>query len=179
MNRRDFVKNAGRLTALGFLATSTVAGAAGSNEKKIVDESFKVPDEVWVKFKNMMGYSDKELEKFKNHPATLKFIRRSRDFAKYTAVYEVVESKNCMMGQKVGDKYYAPGAINLNLKQGTDKICPYLLPPITRMAWNIFDRILEGLDPLPLFDHGQCDDVGVMCGGWGRCVIKISMVENK
>jgi hypothetical protein len=179
MNRRDFVKNAGRLTALGLLATSTVAGAAGANEKKVVDESFKVPDKAWVYFKDMMGYSNKELEMFKKHPATLKFIRRAGDFAKYTAVYEVVESKNCLSRQKVGDKYYAPGAINLNLKQGTDKICPYLLPPITRMAWNIFERIVEGLDPLPLFDHGQCDDVGVMCGGWGRVVIKVSMIKNE
>ncbi|MFC1883166.1 hypothetical protein ACFL2O_00205 [Thermodesulfobacteriota bacterium] len=147
--------------------------------EKIVDKSLQVPDEVWTNFKNMMGYSDEELEKFKKQPATLKFIKRRGDFAKYTAVYEVVESKGCMMGQKVGDKYYAPGGISLDLKQGSEKICPYLLPPITRMSWNVLERVLEGLDPLPLFDHGQCDDVGVLCGGWGRVVIKVSMIKNK
>lgn len=178
MNRRDFVKNAGRLTALGLLATSTIAGAAGSHEKKIADEGFQVPDAAWASFKKRMGYSNKELERFKKHPATAKLIQRAGDFSRYTAVYEVVESKNCMAKQQVGDKYYAPGAINLNLKQGSDIICPYLLPPITRMAWNISERIMEGLDPLPLFPYGQCDDVGVMCGGWGRVVIKVSLIKK-
>jgi hypothetical protein len=43
---------------------------------------------------------------------------------------------------------------------------------MTRLTWLIHERLWEGLDHVPLFQMGQCDDVGSDCGGWGRVLIQ-------
>ena len=60
-----------------------------------------------------------------------------------------------------------------------EKICPYLMPVMTRMMWLVQERLYEGLDPCPTFPVGGCDDVGLDCGGMGRVLIeaKISYEE--
>jgi hypothetical protein len=66
----------------------------------------------------------------------------------------------------------------MDTKKSAEKLCPFLMPPMTRLMWIIQERIWEGLDPKPLFFSGQCDDVGYDCGGYGRVVIE-AQVKKK
>jgi hypothetical protein len=42
------------------------------------------------------------------------------------------------------------------------------MPVMTRMMWLVMERIYEGVDPRPTFYFGDCDDVGLECGGLGK-----------
>jgi hypothetical protein len=87
-------------------------------------------------------------------------------------VFEIVKVHGCIVGHKVGEKFYFPYAGILDTKKSTPKLRPFLMPPMTRLVWIIQERIWEGLDPMPLFYSGHCDDVGYDCNGFGRVVIE-------
>jgi len=80
---------------------------------------------------------------------------------------------------KVGECFYFNAEGYLRAHKGPEKICPFLMPVMTRMMWLIQERIYEGLDPRPTFYIGDCDDVGYHCGGFGKVVLetKISSVQ--
>ena len=55
----------------------------------------KVDENVWKYFQSHLGYSDEEIEIFKNDPRWLKIMEKSDDLLKKTIVFEVYESRAC------------------------------------------------------------------------------------
>ncbi len=139
----------------------------GSNE---AIESF------WGNIQTHLGYTDEELEQFKNNARNKKIFNKQEELLNKTVVFEVVESHGCNVNHKVGDQFLF-SAVGFMLAHKCPKnICPYIMPPMIRMMAVIQERIYEGLDPKPLFSRGQCDDVGIDCGGWGRVIIEPRIV---
>jgi hypothetical protein len=59
-----------------------------------------------------------------------------------------------------------------------EKICPFILPVMTRMMWLVMERIYEGADPRPTFYFGDCDDVGLECGGLGKVRLETKIASD-
>ena len=141
-------------------------------------ESVHVPEEMWQGVKAMMGFSDEELEIFKNQPRTKKIIGRLEGLQQASVIFEVKKSHGCIAGHKQGDHYVFPNGGSMDLKCSSPSLCPFLMPPMARIMWILQERVWEGLDPLPLYATGQCDDVGLDCNGWGRVVIEARILDQ-
>ena len=141
-------------------------------------ENNPVPESLWKFMQQRLGYSDDELEKFKNDPRNIMIMNRSKDLLGKTVIFEVVESHGCNIEHKVGEKFLFSAEGYMLAHKGPKKICPYVMPAMARMMWVIQERIYEGLDPKPHFYRGQCEDVGISCGGWGRIVIEAKVVDR-
>jgi len=70
-----------------------------------------------------------------------------------------------------------PNGGSMDTKNSSESLCPFLMPPMARIMWILQERVWEGLDPLPLYAVGQCDDVGLDCNGWGRVVIEARIMK--
>ena len=135
----------------------------------------KVDDSIFLAVKERVGYTEQQLETFKNHAFPYKILQTSviEKLLLTTIIFEVVESYNCNIQHKVGDKFYFNAEGYMITSKCPDKICPFIMPYFSRMMWLIMERIYEGLDPLPTFPFGHCDDVGVECGGMGKIRVEI------
>ena len=170
MKRRDFLTKASITAAYGILATQMASNSSLAVAEN--QDSAQVPEIVWKDIQKIMGYSDKELNIFKNQPRTKKIVSRLGSMSKLTVIFEVKQSHGCLVGHKSGDFYVFPGGGPMDMKIGSQRLCPFLMPPMTRIMWILQERLWEGLDPLPLYATGHCDDVGLDCNGWGRVVIE-------
>ena len=139
----------------------------------------KIDEKLWKHFQTHLGYNDVEMEIFRNDPRWVKILERSEDFLKKTVIFEVYESHGCNIEHKVGDRFYFSPEGYMLAHKGPKKVCPYILPAMSRMMWVIQERMYEGLDPRPYFYRGHCDDVGLKCGGWGSVVIEAKIVERE
>ena len=119
-----------------------------------------------------MGYSDEELKQFIDNPRNQKVLARLTDLAHTSVVFEIVQSHGCLVGHRKGERFIFPGAGGMDTAASAAKLCPYLMPPMTRLVAIIQERLFEGLAPAPLFNTGQCDDVGLDCTGLGRVIIE-------
>jgi uncharacterized repeat protein (TIGR04076 family) len=140
-----------------------------------MEDKGKVDDAIWLAAKERLGYTDDEMELFKKHPFSHKILsdRAIMGMLRTTIIFEVVQARNCNVGHKVGDKFYFNGEGYMITRKCPDKICPCLMPFMTRMMWLIPERICEGLDPKPTFPFGHCDDVGIECGGMGQVLLEV------
>lgn len=140
--------------------------------KNPIDES------VWRFMQQRLGYSDEELETFKANPRNQKVMLAGPALARKTVVVEVVESHGCNIEHKVGDRFYFAAEGFMLAHKGPKKICPFLMGAFARLVWVVQERIYEGLDPTPMFNYGQCEDVGLHCGGWGRVVLRAEVKDR-
>jgi hypothetical protein len=124
------------------------------------------------RMQEVMGYSDEQLKNFLQIPRNLKILSRMENLLQLNIVFEVVKAQGCAIGHKAGEQFIVARGGALDMKNSSPFLCPFLMPPITRLTWVIQERVWEGLDPMPLFSMGQCDDVGADCGGWGRVIIE-------
>ena len=134
---------------------------------------------IWKLMQKRLGYTDAELEIFKNDPRNVKIMERAKDLLGKTIVFEVVESHGCNIEHRPGDRFLFAAEGYMLAHKGPAKVCPYILPAMARMTWVIQERIYEGLDPRPFFHRGQCEDVGIECGGWGRVVFEARVVDRE
>lgn len=128
-------------------------------------------EEITSAIMQLTGYSGQEMAKFMKQPRTRKILRKLEVIGQTAVIFEVKHPKGCVVGHKEGDHYLFPNGNVMDLKNSTERLCPFLMPPMTRIMWVLQERVWEGLEPLPLFATGQCDDVGLNCDGWGRVVI--------
>jgi uncharacterized repeat protein (TIGR04076 family) len=135
--------------------------------------------EIWQAMQLHLGYSDEELETFKNDPRNQKIMARVPDLMSKTVIFEVVQSHGCNVGHKMGDQFPFAAVGYMLAHKGPKKVCPYLVSAMARLLWVIQERIYEGLDPRPVFHRGHCEDVGIDCGGWGRVVIEAKIVDRQ
>jgi len=135
----------------------------------------KVDEGIWLAVQERVGYTDAEMKLFKKHPFSHKILTNKAitDVIRTNVIFEVVQARNCNVGHKAGDKFYFNGEGYMITRKCPDKICPFLMPFMSRMMWLIMERLYEGLDPKPTFPFGHCDDVGVECGGMGHVLLEV------
>ena len=126
------------------------------------------------------GYSNEELETFKNDPRNIELLSRSKEFQNKLIVLEVVESKGCNSNHKAGDKFYFDYAGNLLTELCPSKICGYSLNSALMMVFTANEMFYAGVDPNEIrFKRASCFDVGIECGGWGRIVLELKIEEKQ
>ncbi len=126
-----------------------------------------------------MEYSDEQFQHFLQNPRNLKMLSRLETCTRTSIVLKIVKAHGCMAGHKVGEKFIFPTSGAMDTRNSAEKLCPFLMPPMTRLVWIVQERIWEGLEPMPLFHVGQCDDVGYNCGGLGRVIIEARIEKRE
>ena len=133
----------------------------------------------WKIMKKHLGYSDAEMQVFRDNPRNADVLARTPTLMGKTIVVEVVDSHGCNSQHKVGDKFYFDGAGNLLTKLCPKKVCIYALNAATGLIFTSNELLYAGVDPNEMrFKRAGCFDVGVQCGGWGRVILEISVVER-
>jgi uncharacterized repeat protein (TIGR04076 family) len=133
-------------------------------------EKVPIDEGVFRAVQERVGYTDAQLETFKKRPFARKILRPEtiEEIVRTNVIFEVVASHGCNIGHEVGDQFLFNAEGYMLAHQCPEKICPFLMPVMTRMMWLVQERIYEGLDPRPTFYFGDCDDVGIECGGMGK-----------
>ena len=134
---------------------------------------------VWQRLKEVMDYSDEDLDKFKARPKFVQMMNTPA-FRTHKIVAEVVESHGCICQHKVGQHIVLSGNGALLRDECPSVMCLGLiaqLPPVIAAVW---ERFVAGLDPNGLLiDTIGCSDVGIDCGGWGRVIAKVRVEGPK
>lgn len=139
-----------------------------------------IDEEVWNVFKKHIGYTDEEMQKFREHPRNADVLSKGPALLNKTIVIEVVESHGCNSQHKVGDKFYFDGAGNLLTKLCPKKVCIYALNVVTMLIFASNELFYAGADPNEMrFKRAGCFDVGVHCGGWGHIVMEIRVEDRE
>ena len=81
----------------------------------------------WKVMRDRLGYTDQEMESFKENPRNDDVVTKAPALMKKTIVLEVVESHGCNSQHKVGDKLIFDGAGTLLSTHSPDKICVYAI----------------------------------------------------
>jgi uncharacterized repeat protein (TIGR04076 family) len=134
----------------------------------------------WNVMKRRLGYTDGDMKAFRENPRNEDVLSKAPDLLNKTIVIEVVESHGCNSQHKVGDKFYFDGAGNLLTKRCPKKVCVYALSAATSMIFASNELFYAGVNPNEMrFNRAACFDVGVQCGGWGRIVLELKVVDGK
>jgi uncharacterized repeat protein (TIGR04076 family) len=139
-----------------------------ADERKLFDERKQY-------LKKTINITDEDFEKYISYPAHRKLILRRAELTKYQIIAEVVESKYCSAGLKVGQKYvFNVIPSKLLLDQSTCPFCIKALGPVSSVMNGFWDRLLEGLDPNEgMWQYVRCPDDGVDYGGLGTIIFKV------
>ncbi|MDH3344142.1 MAG: hypothetical protein OEM61_06525 [Desulfobacteraceae bacterium] len=133
----------------------------------------------WSVMKKHLGYTGEEIKTFKADPRNEDVLSKAPALLNKTIIVEVVESHGCNSQHKVGDKFYFDGAGNLLTKQCPKKVCIYALSSATSMIFASNEMFYAGIDPNEMrFNRAGCFDVGLQCGGWGRIVLELKMLDR-
>ena len=139
-----------------------------------------IDQSTWDFFQKHIGYSDEEMETFRENPRNVDVISKAPDLMNKSIVIEVVESHGCNSRHQAGDKFHFDGAGNLITKLNPKRICIYALSSMASLIFSSNELFYAGVDPNEMrFKRAGCFDVGLQCGGWGRIVMEISMGERR
>ena len=138
-----------------------------------------VDDRMWRFMQKRLGYSDDELQRFKENPRNEDVMSKAALLMDKVIVLEVVEAHGCNSRHRVGDKFYFDGAGNLLTKHSPEKICVFALCNAMPMIFTVSELLYAGVDPNTIrFKRTNCFDVGLQCGGWGRIVLELSVQDR-
>jgi len=138
-------------------------------------------DELVKKFGDRVGYSASDLEHFSENDPRARLINRMPDaFKRYSIVAEVVQSRHCNTGYKVGDRFVLDADGNFITKLCPKKMCVYAISQLIVPVALINERFSEGLPPdnFHFMHHVRCLDTGVECMGYGGIMLKVSAVPR-
>ncbi|MBN1800399.1 MAG: hypothetical protein JW891_02780 [Candidatus Lokiarchaeota archaeon] len=128
---------------------------------------------------NHLRYDENEVKKFLKNPRNQEMLAKIPEIQDSTFVFEVIESRGCNSGHKVGDKLYFNFEGNLLTKLCPNKICIYALNPIPMIIRAASELMYAGVDPNEMkFKSVSCPDVGLKCDGWGQIVLKFSAIKK-
>jgi len=138
-----------------------------------------VDDRMWRFMQKRLGYSDDELQRFKENPRNEDVMSKAALLMDKVIVLEVVEAHGCNSRHRMGDKFYFDGAGNLLTKPSPEKICVFSLCNAMLMIFAVSEMLYAGVDPNTMrFKRTNCFDVGLQCGGWGRIVLELSVQDR-
>jgi uncharacterized repeat protein (TIGR04076 family) len=139
-------------------------------------------DEMIKQFGKRVGYSETELEKFKEGGHRVRQVERLSQASKlYTITAEVVKSRGCNSDYKIGDKFIMDVDGNFISKLCPKRMCVYLISQLSIPVALINERLSEGLEPdqFHFMHYVRCPDVGVDCSGYGEVMLRVQVVSRK
>ena len=139
-------------------------------------------DEIIKEFGKRVGYSETELEKFKEGGHRVRQVERLSQASKlYTIEADVVKSRGCNSGYKIGDKFIMDVDGNFISKLCPKRLCVYLVSQLSIPVALINERLSEGLDPkqFHFMHYVRCPDVGVDCSGYGEVMLRVQVVPRQ
>ena len=140
----------------------------------------KVDETTWKFIKELLGYTDEELELFRKNPKNVDIISKIPALMGKTIVAEVVASHGCNSQHKVGDRFFFDSAGNLLTKLNPKRICIHALSVLSTPIFVVNELSFAGVDPNEMrFNRVGCFDVGVRCGGWGHIVLEVKVEDRK
>ncbi len=139
-------------------------------------------DEIIKRYGERVGYKEPELERFKEGGHRVRQVRRLSEATKLCSIEaEVVKSKHCNSGYKIGDKFIMDVDGNFISKLCPKRMCVYLVSQLTIPVALINERLSEDLDPnqFHFMHYVHCSDVGVECSGYGEIMLKVRVVPRQ
>jgi uncharacterized repeat protein (TIGR04076 family) len=134
---------------------------------------------IWGIIQNHLKYSDEEMATFKQDQRNKEVISRGLMLLNKIIILEVVESHGCNSEHTIGDKFYFDGFGNLLTELCPKRVCGYSLNSALMMVFSANELMYAGLDPNQIkFKRAGCFDVGLECGGWGRIVLELRVVDK-
>ena len=138
-----------------------------------------IDQRLWRIMQKRLKYTDEEMEVFKNDPRNIEIFEKSGELKDKYIILEVVESKGCNSGYKVGDRFYFDYAGNLLTRMCPDRVCGYSLNAALMLVYAANELLYAGVDPNTMkFKRANCFDVGLECGGWGRIVLELKVDDR-
>ncbi len=139
-------------------------------------------NEILKRYGERVGYDESELKKFQEGSHRTRHVRRlSQAASQYTVDAEVVQSRHCNTGYRIGDKFIMDVDGNFIGKLCPKRLCVYLVSQLTVPVALINERLSEGLDPnqFHFMHYVRCPDVGVDCSGYGEVMLRIQVVPRQ
>ena len=133
----------------------------------------------WEGFQAHMGYTDEELEFFKQKPKLPKIVPKMLNpkLRNSTLIIEVIKSHGCSEGMKAGDKLYFTGCSLLDTKRSSNW-CAYAMFMAGQYAALCQNMIIQGLDPNDKYEENfGCMDCGLEYG-WGMIVMTAYVIDE-
>ena len=141
----------------------------------------KRQEEALKRFGDRVGYSPSDLHHFREDDPRLRLMERlAEDAAKYSIEAEVVASRHCNSGYKIGDKFVLDVDGNFISKLCPKRLCVHLISQLVVPVALINERLSEGLEPngFTFMRQVRCADVGADCSGYGGVMLKVSVVPR-
>ena len=140
----------------------------------------KLNENIWKTLQERLGYSDEEMQKFKEDPRNEYILSIATEQMNKTIIMEVVESHGCISQHKVGDKFYIDGAGNLLTKLCPGKVCYSAICSASNLIFAAIELFYAGVNANYIrFKRVGCPDVGVQCGGWGHIVMELKVEDRR
>lgn len=140
----------------------------------------KINEDVWKFMQQHLGFTDEEMELFRNNSKNAEIISKAPDLMNKTIIAKVVASHGCNSRHHVGDKFYFDGAGNLITKLNPRRICVHALSALSGPIYVANELFYAGIDPNEMrLNRVGCFDVGIRCGGWGRIALEVTMEDRK
>jgi uncharacterized repeat protein (TIGR04076 family) len=133
------------------------------------------------RFGELVGYTEGDLQHFQaGDPRVRQMEKLGRAAARYSIAAEVIKSRNCNSGYRVGDRFILDVDGNFIPKFCPSRLCVYLISQMAIPVALINERLSEGLEPNQFhFMHQvRCLDVGVECGGYGEVRFEVKVVPR-
>ena len=128
--------------------------------------------------KRRLGLPEEEFRKIEESPKYQKLFQNAITASRYRLIAEVIRSKGCHSGHKVGQKLVFDSTGNLLTRESPERVCAFLMPNLTVLINAFFENLMNGRDPNEvMFNRTGCFDVGVACGGWGHVVVEMRAVR--
>lgn len=120
-----------------------------------------------------VGITDEDFEKYMSYPKNLGIAKATPELMNYRIIAEVTESKYCSAGVKPGQKYVFQAIPAMLLTEESDcPFCARAIAPVGAILGNVWDKIIEGTNPLEEELVG-CLDPGVENGGLGHVIFRV------
>ena len=140
----------------------------------------KVDEGTWKFMQKHLGFTDEELELFRNNPKMVDIVSKAPGLMNKTIIAEVVASHGCNSQHKVGDRFYFDGSGNLITKLHPKRICIHALSALSTPIFVANELFYAGVDPNDMrLNRVGCIDVGVRCGGWGHIALEVKVEDRK
>ncbi|MBW1729402.1 MAG: hypothetical protein JRH08_04020 [Deltaproteobacteria bacterium] len=130
--------------------------------------------------KRRLALSEDEFQAIEQNAKYQRLFKNALEASRFKLIAEVVESKGCHSGHKVGQKLVFDSTGNLLTRESPERVCAFLMPNLTVLINVFFENLMNGRDPNEvIFNRTGCFDVGVGCGGWGHVVVEMRAVPIK
>jgi len=120
------------------------------------------------------------MELFRSNSRNEDVLGKAPELMDKEIIIEVVESHGCNSEHKVGDRFYFDGGGNLLGGRCPERMCVFALSSAASLIFGANELFYAGVNPNEMrFRRTGCPDVGVRCGGWGRIVLELKVVDRR